>query len=111
MKYPRRLALRLICSMLAALSVGTVPAAEMKEHPADAAAATAEVVCVPAAQRGDRELGCFVLASKEFGKLPDTALYWHLYVYPNRAAAEAVQGDVGTVVTPPNTWQRLSCPA
>jgi mannose-6-phosphate isomerase-like protein (cupin superfamily) len=59
---------------------------------------SAEVKCVPVAQRGDKELGCFVLANKELGSLPDEPLYWHLYVYQTRVAADAAKGDVGTVV-------------
>lgn len=65
---------------------------------ADESAVSAEVKCVPVAQRGDKELGCYVLANKELGSLADEPLYWHLYVYPTRAAADAAKGDVGTVV-------------
>jgi len=57
-----------------------------------------DVSCVPAAQRGDKELGCYVLANKELGSLADKPIYWHLYVYPSQAAAEAAKGSVGTVV-------------
>jgi hypothetical protein len=31
----------------------------------------AEVSCVPVSQRGDRELGCYVLANMELGSLAD----------------------------------------
>lgn len=57
-----------------------------------------EVICVPASQRGGKELGCYVLANKELGSLADKPIYWHLYVYPSQAAAEAAKGSVGTVV-------------
>jgi quercetin dioxygenase-like cupin family protein len=57
-----------------------------------------DVQCVPVAERGDKELGCYVLANKELGSLPDEPVYWHLYVYKTRAAAEAAKGDAGTVV-------------
>src|SRR3569833_2738157 len=56
------------------------------------------VFCVPVARRGDEELGCFVLANKELGSLPDKPLYWHLYVYQTRSAADEGKGEVGTVV-------------
>jgi quercetin dioxygenase-like cupin family protein len=54
--------------------------------------------CVPAAQRKGERLGCYVLASQDLGKLPDTQLYWHLYSYPTPAAAEAAKGTSGKVV-------------
>jgi quercetin dioxygenase-like cupin family protein len=57
-----------------------------------------DVSCIPVAERGVKELGCFVLARKELGKLPGTAVYWHLYVYPTRSAADASKGTDGSVV-------------
>jgi quercetin dioxygenase-like cupin family protein len=39
-----------------------------------------------------------LIISKDLGELPQTPLFWHLYNYPNRAAAEAVQGPQTTVV-------------
>jgi len=57
-----------------------------------------EVQCVPVSQRGGQELGCYVLANKELGRLPGKPVYWHLYVYQTRVAAEAAKGDAGTVV-------------
>jgi len=68
------------------------------ENKQDVPIPSADVKCVPAAQRGGQELGCYVLASQELGKLPDTRLYWHLHVYPTQAAAEAAKGKLGTVV-------------
>jgi quercetin dioxygenase-like cupin family protein len=57
------------------------------------------VSCEPASQRAGRELGCFITARKELGRLPrDSALYWHLDAYPTPAAAEAAKGPRGTVV-------------
>jgi len=57
-----------------------------------------DVVCVPASQRGNSELGCYVIANKELAKLPDVPLYWHLYTYDTQAAADAAKGNAGTVV-------------
>jgi quercetin dioxygenase-like cupin family protein len=46
--------------------------------------------CIPVAERAGRELGCFIVAREELGRLAATpALYWHLDTYPNRRAAEA----------------------
>jgi quercetin dioxygenase-like cupin family protein len=51
----------------------------------------------PASQRTS-EIGCYLTAVEPLGSLPATPLFWHLYVYPNRAAAEAARGARGTVV-------------
>lgn len=83
---------RLVPGLLT-LMVATQSIAEEPRAPAPA-----DVSCVPAAQRGDRELGCYVLANKELGTLADAPVYWHLYVYPSQAAADAAKGSVGTVV-------------
>jgi len=56
-----------------------------------------DVTCVSASQRGGSELGCYVIANKELGKLGDAPLYWHLYTYETEAAADAAKGNVGTV--------------
>jgi quercetin dioxygenase-like cupin family protein len=83
-----RLVPALVTLMVAMQSIAEEPKAQ----------APADVSCVPASQRGDKELGCFVLANKELGSLADKPVYWHLYVYPSRAAADAAKGSVGTVV-------------
>jgi len=85
---------RLVPALLTVL-VATISFAGADEPKADI---SAEVKCVPVAQRGDEELGCYILANKQLGSLPDEPLYWHLYVYQTRAAADAAKGDVGTVV-------------
>ncbi|MEO8452696.1 MAG: hypothetical protein ABI647_23085 [Gemmatimonadota bacterium] len=62
-------------------------------------AAQTDGTCVPVAERAGRALGCFITAREELGPLPtDTALYWHIGAYPNKAAAEAAKGPRGTVV-------------
>jgi len=61
--------------------------------------AQADATCVPVAERAGRELGCFVMARQELGRLPASpALYWHLDTYPTRAAAETAREARSTVV-------------
>jgi hypothetical protein len=52
---------------------------------------------VPVSERtGD--IGCYVLESKLLGALPDTPLFWHLYVFPSRAAAETAKSPRYSIV-------------
>ena len=54
--------------------------------------------CIPASERGTREMGCFVTAREVLEQLPQGPLFWHLDTYPSRAAADAAKGPRGTVV-------------
>jgi len=54
--------------------------------------------CIPASERGARELGCFITARLVLDKLPEGPLFWHLDAYPTRAAADAARGPRGTTV-------------
>src|SRR6476660_8080033 len=51
----------------------------------------------PASERTS-EVGCYLTATEVLGTLPQGPLFWHLYVYPTRAAAETAKGPRGTVV-------------
>jgi quercetin dioxygenase-like cupin family protein len=51
----------------------------------------------PVSQRTS-EVGCYLTATEVLGVLPQGSLFWHLYLYPTRAAAEAAKGSRGTVV-------------
>ena len=51
----------------------------------------------PAGQRTS-EVGCYLSATEVLGALPQGSLFWHLYVYPTRGAAETAKGPRGTVV-------------
>lgn len=51
----------------------------------------------PVSQRTS-EVGCYVAATESLGALPQDPLFWHLYVYPTRAAAAAAKGVRATVV-------------
>jgi quercetin dioxygenase-like cupin family protein len=44
------------------------------------------------------EVGCYLTASAVLGSLGPGPVFWHLYTYPTRAAAEAAKGPHGTVV-------------
>jgi hypothetical protein len=51
----------------------------------------------PAADRKAEE-GCYTTAIADVGRLPATAIYWHLDVFPSRTAAEAARAARSTVV-------------
>jgi quercetin dioxygenase-like cupin family protein len=42
---------------------------------------------IPAAKRPS-EVGCYFTAAESLGVLPPSQLFWHLYTYPSRGAAE-----------------------
>jgi quercetin dioxygenase-like cupin family protein len=44
------------------------------------------------------DAGCYLDATELLGELPRAPLFWHLYNYPTRAAADAAKGPHGTVV-------------
>ena len=52
--------------------------------------------CQPVSER-TQEIGCWLIASESLGVLPKEPVYWHLYTYPNRAAAEAAKRARETV--------------
>lgn len=53
--------------------------------------------CKPVSQRKE-ELGCWILADQPIGALTKSQVFWHLDVYPTRAAAETAKGPRGTVL-------------
>jgi len=53
---------------------------------------------IPASQRR-QETGCYITAIEVLKNLPKGPLFWHLYTYPTREAAERAKGNSsGTVV-------------
>jgi hypothetical protein len=55
--------------------------------------------CEPISQRAGRELGCFITAREDLGKLPrDSALYWHIDAFTTEATAKAAKASRSTVV-------------
>jgi quercetin dioxygenase-like cupin family protein len=86
--YARSAALRRLCIAFAAVSLASSPLA-----------AQTDGTCIPIAERAGRELGCFITAREELGRLPtDSALFWHLDTYPTRQAAESARASRSTVV-------------
>jgi hypothetical protein len=55
-------------------------------------------MCVSVKERAGREFGCFMMASKELGRLGSGPIFWHLDSFPSLAEAEAARGPRGTVV-------------
>jgi len=53
--------------------------------------------CQPVSER-TTEVGCWILVHQTLGSLSQSQIFWHLDVYPSRAAAEAAKGPHGTVV-------------
>jgi quercetin dioxygenase-like cupin family protein len=51
----------------------------------------------PVSQRTS-DVGCYLTATEVLATMPPGPVYWHLYTYPTRAAAEAAKGPNGTVV-------------
>jgi quercetin dioxygenase-like cupin family protein len=91
----------IVFSWLAFLGVQAAGAAATSAPPP-------EVRCIPAEKATDRKLGCFITASREIGKLPQSPLFWHIVEYPTQAAAEAGKGKLGTVVNSYGKWWVLA---
>jgi mannose-6-phosphate isomerase-like protein (cupin superfamily) len=45
------------------------------------------------------EVGCYLIANQTIESLPEGVLFWHIYSYPTRAAAEAAKSDLPSAVT------------
>jgi quercetin dioxygenase-like cupin family protein len=54
--------------------------------------------CVPVAERGGREFGCYVIATQSIGPLPAGPVFWRITSYPTVAQAEADKRLHDTVV-------------
>jgi mannose-6-phosphate isomerase-like protein (cupin superfamily) len=44
------------------------------------------------------DVGCYLLASRPIDRLPDEPVFWHIYSYRTRAAAEAARSDSSSAV-------------
>jgi quercetin dioxygenase-like cupin family protein len=64
---------------------------------AAAKAAVPSGPCRPVSERTS-EVGCWVLSEHPIGELTQSTVFWHLDTYPTRAAAEAANSALGTVV-------------
>ena len=54
--------------------------------------------CDTPVSKRTNEVGCYTTATRVLGAMPKGPVFWHLYNYPTRAAAEVVMGPRGTVV-------------
>lgn len=54
--------------------------------------------CVPLAERGDRKLGCYVIARERIGALPAGEVYWHIDTFADLAAAKTGAGPRSVAV-------------
>lgn len=63
------------------------------------AAAQTQVLesCKPVSERTGPE-GCWILASRPLGRLPDRPMFWTLDVYPNRESAQSAAESGSTVL-------------
>ena len=52
---------------------------------------------VPVSERTS-DVGCYLVATQALPAAISGSMYWHLYTYPTRAAAEAEKSSTGTVV-------------
>ena len=43
-------------------------------------------------------IGCYILENQPLGPLPDIPLFWHLYVFPTRVAADAAKAPRASIV-------------
>jgi quercetin dioxygenase-like cupin family protein len=82
----KRCTLSVICPLLAALALITQASAQIPG-----------ACSTPVGERTS-EVGCYLDATEALGTLPQVPLFWHLYNYPTRPAAEAVKAPHGTVV-------------
>lgn len=53
--------------------------------------------CQPVAAR-TTDRGCWIVANESLGQLPAGPVFWHLYTYESRTAAQATKGQGETIV-------------
>ena len=54
--------------------------------------------CVDSPNKRSSDVGCYLSAIQSIEKLPNEPVFWHLYSYPTRAAAEAEKSDSSSTV-------------
>lgn len=88
-------------SLLFVLTLGrSSPSQEAARPQVDASSATQTAKlerCKPVSERTTPE-GCWILASKPLGKLPNQPVFWTLDVYPDRASAQRAATSGSTVL-------------
>jgi hypothetical protein len=54
--------------------------------------------CVPIAERGERQYGCYIIGREPVGSLPSGEVYWHIERFPGLASAKAAAGQRSAAV-------------
>ncbi len=54
--------------------------------------------CVPVSERGERKLGCYVVARQQIGALPGHEVYWHIDAFADFAIAQKAAGSRSVAV-------------
>ena len=84
-----------------AIPLGPAPRGRQQEAQATSPRATPDGMprgCSTPVSERKMEAGCYTTAETPLGLLPSGPLFWHLYTYPSRAAAETGRAARGTVV-------------
>ncbi len=107
---------RLNVALVATASVATMACAVTPQQTtADALSQTEGTggICIPSTERAAREFGCFITAREDLGILSnDAPVFWHVALYPTRAAANSARTARETVVESlGNTWLFTIAPA
>jgi len=66
-----------LCAIGAMPSIGQVP--------------DAFGVCTPRSQRGERTIGCFIIAEQKLGRIEPNRVFWHVTRFDTPAAATAAK--------------------
>ncbi len=53
--------------------------------------------CVPIAQRDGHEVGCYIIVTEHLGQLQQSQVFWSLYNFSSRAAADEIKQPGDTV--------------
>lgn len=84
-------------AVLALAAALAVPAASAQYH--DPVRLDAPTSCTIPADQRRQQAGCYITAITVLKTLPKEPLFWHIYTYPTREAAEQARGDsTATVV-------------
>jgi quercetin dioxygenase-like cupin family protein len=54
--------------------------------------------CVPIAERGERQFGCYIIAREPLGALPAQGLYWHIESFADLESAKTAAGPRSAAV-------------
>ena len=73
-------------------SAMTAQASEINRSPSVNAGSSCPTCCTMPVSERTQEEGCYVLANDALDSLSPGPLYWHLYTYPNLAAASQAKG-------------------